>query len=118
MGVGGVYLCRVHLQGQIQKLKKGGHTLSGFEPAMCRTDCAFFFFFFFFFYAHMTHSVNIYGGLGAYCPRKVLKFRPYKSASEAIGDHHIFAKFVATGLNSGDSLYGRFSEPLPACKTV
>ena len=26
------------------------------------------------------------------------KFRPYESASEAVGDHHNHAKFMATGM--------------------
>ena len=51
-------------QGQIQRLKKVG---GGGAYIECGVDAA-----------HIAHSVL--GGLG--------KFRPYESASEAVGDHH------------------------------
>ena len=38
------------------------------------------------------------GGSGGMLPRKIFSFRPYESASEAVGDHHNHAKFMATGL--------------------
>ena len=44
---------------------------------------------------HTAHSVV--EGLGACSSRKSLKFRPCKSASEAVGDRHIHAKYMATG---------------------
>ena len=31
-------------------------------------------------------------------PHEMFKFRPYESASKAVGDHHNYAKFMATGL--------------------
>ena len=31
-------------------------------------------------------------------PGKFVKFRPYESASEAVGDHHNHTKFMANGL--------------------
>ena len=44
---------------------------------------------------HAHHNAK---GLGACSPRKISEFRPYESASEAIGDHHNHAKSVASGL--------------------
>ena len=46
-------------------------------------------------HSHIAHSVV--GGLGACSPREILNFRLYASASEAVGDHHNHAKFMATG---------------------
>ena len=41
------------------------------------------------------------------------KFRPYERASEGVEEHHHYAKFMATGVYSGGSSYGRFLEPFP-----
>ena len=38
------------------------------------------------------------GGGGTHRVGGIFKFRPYESASEAVGDHHNHAKFMATGL--------------------
>ena len=50
-------------------------------------------FFFFFFTSGLRCDVC----LGVCSPRKILKFRPYESASEAVGDHNKHAKFKAAG---------------------
>ena len=43
--------------------------------------------------ALMMHSV-LGGFLEHAPPGKIFKFRPYESASEAVGDHHHHAKFI------------------------
>ena len=78
-------LCQVMNQGRIQRLMKGGG--AHIEWSWCvhaargarRT-----------FPLCISHSVL--GGLGAYSPKKLFKFRPYESASEAVGDNHNHAK--------------------------
>ena len=37
-------------------------------------------------------EMAVYKSLGACSPRKIFKFRPYESASEAVGDHHNHTK--------------------------
>ena len=48
--------------------------------------------------ARIMKVLAFQGGLGACSPGKFLKFRPYESASVAVGNHHNHAKFIATGL--------------------
>ena len=66
--------------------EKGGHIyiVSGGGWARVAHSCLFV-------YSYIEHS-----GLGASTPSKMLKFRPYESASEAVGHNH--TKFMATGV--------------------
>ena len=51
--------------------------------------------------------------LGVCSPRKILKFRPYESASEPSETTINTQNLWQLDNISGDSSYGRFSEPLP-----
>ena len=70
----------------MQRLKKGGGGGHTYGELVRRAP------------HQLSVRIQLGGGLGACSPRKILKFRLCESVSEAVGDHHNHAKFVATGV--------------------
>ena len=65
----------------------GGHAQSEFGAAVQRAQPAQLF-------ARANITQSVVEGSGACLPRKIFEFKPYESASEAIGDYHNHARKI------------------------